>query len=987
MLTLRIIILLSFISLSLSNGQPSIDHIGQPFINNFPARQYKAHPTNFAVVQDKNGILYFGNLWCVLQFDGTLWRSIHLPHGASCNALAIDSDGTIYVGGRNSIGYLKRDSTGAQFYVSLLQDLPAHQRKFNEIWKIAINESGIFFSSYEKLFFRDRKTKKLNVIRENPWYVFAAMDKVYITDKSGLHTFQNNEIIKVPNSEKFNGKFINAISHLGNKLLISTSEDGIYLFDGHKAIWWNAPVNKILRQFNPTKIENINNHHLIICTELNGVFITDMQGNILSHFNKSNGLIDNTVSSFFLDDHDLLWLATYNGIAVVPVFKQVNYINDYNGVSGVPYSSAVYDQKLYLATSEGLFSRSLDGSDSSKKFVRVHNGLVWSLHVVDNKLFCGQAITAFVIDHEKEETLYNEGTWMFLPLSSSTMLMGTYSGLHYLRKENEKWRYDKRLKGFDGSGRSFAVDKMGDIWVVRDNKGISRLRLSSDGDSVTHIKNYSSTEGLPAQNGNTITRLNDQILVTTAKGVYHYDHNTETMVPNKPLNDILMNYGYRSVKKIIADPTGDLWIATSEGSLAKIAYKKDEATLVENTERVRGKLITDFEHIHALGDIMVIGTVDGFAVYKHHMDKAAKLPFSAFVSKIDGQRNTISNGDYGLKAINAPLPYSENTVRFTFACNSYEDLNTNQYQYYLEGFGNEKSWSALTFIPFKEYTNLEPGSYKFHLRAVNFEHQVSNETTVTFTILPPWYRSWWSYLLYALMFTGFNYVFFRRVKHRIEREKKRVAQEKQHQLWMKQKEWEEAMLRNRKQMVALQQEKLEIEKAALQEKEQLIENEKLHERQMMELEKEKLEADIRHKNNELSSLTLHITQKNEMITRIANQLTKTIQESRDEVAVKHLREIKTSLEKGLDSHQEWEKFINHFDIVHEGFLKRLKQQYPDLSTSTLKLCAFIRMRLSSKQIATLMNTVPASVLKARYRLRTKFNLSKETGLEEFLNGF
>jgi hypothetical protein len=89
--------------------------------------------------------------------------------------------------------------------------------------------------------------------------------------------------------------------------------------------------------------------------------------------------------------------------------------------------------------------------------------------------------------------------------------------------------------------------------------------------------------------------------------------------------------------------------------------------------------------------------------------------------------------------------------------------------------------------------------------------------------------------------------------------------------------------------------------------------------------------------------------------------------------------------KSVNSKAEWEKFSDHFDSVHEGFLKKLKQLHPDLSTSTLKLCALIRMRLSSKQIATMMNTAPDSVLKARYRLRMKFNLDKDTGLEEYLN--
>ncbi|MFZ6014600.1 MAG: triple tyrosine motif-containing protein [Bacteroidota bacterium] len=990
MLVLRNIFVLYFLSICSVPAQhrpTPLDRIGQPIVTTFSARQYKAHPTNFAVVQDDQGILYFGNLWCVLQFDGTLWRQIYLPGGASCSALALDTDGTIYVGGRNAIGYLKTDATGRKFYVSLREELPAQENKFNEIWKIAVSPEGIFFSSYERLFFRSRKTGTMRAIRTAPWYVFHALGKTYITDKSGLHHFVNDTIQKVPNSEYFDNKFINAITHLDERLLVCTSEEGIFVFDGQKVKRWDTPINNVIRQFNPTKIENIRNSHLVISTELNGVFITDLQGNIVAHFNKSNGLTANTVSSFFLDQSNMLWLATYNGIALVPIFRQVSYINDYNGVSGIPYSSARYDNKLYLATSEGLFSTPLTSADASPgKFTRVTNGLVWNLQVIDDKLFCGQAITAFTIDHGKIKTIFDEGTWMFAPLNGTTILMCTYGGLHYLKKKNGSWQYEKRLKGFDSPGRTFAIDKMGDVWVSGDHGSLRRLRLTSSGDSVKQTKIFTGAGSHSFKYSSTVLRFHDDMLFTTTAGICYYDYNLESLMLEKSLNAVLAKHGFQNAKKIIPDIPDHLRVVTSEGSIVKVRYTAQGSALQESTERVRGKLITDFEHVNVMDDVITIGTVDGFAVYKADAAQP-ELPFSTHISKIETQRRVISNGHCNLKAIAGAIPYAENTMRFTFASNAYEDLNTNQYQYYLEGFEDKKSWSAPTFIPFKEYTNLDPGNYKLHVRAINFEHRVSEERVVAFTILPPWYRAWWSYLIYGVAFVALNAVVFKRVQRRIEHEKKRVAREKQHQLWLKQKEWEEQMLKNRKQVMVLQQEKFEIERAALQEKEQRMEKEKAHEREIMELEKEKLEADLLHKSNELSSLTLHITQKNEMITRIAGQVAKTIQESNDEAAVKNLLEIKSLLQKGADSSREWQKFIEHFDHVHEGFLKRLKQQHPDLSTTSLKLCAFIRMRLSSKQIATLMNTEPASVLKARYRLRMKFNLTKNTGLEEFLNAF
>jgi ligand-binding sensor domain-containing protein len=994
MFTLRKIFILLFIPFTIiaqtRDVAQRIAEVGQPFITTLSAKTYRSHPNNYDVVQDKNGILYFGNLWCVLQFDGTIWRKIPLSNGSSCTALALDDDGTIYVGGRNSIGYLKTDSIGRKQYVSLVKELPVQDTTFNEIWKIAVSPEGVYFSSYEKLFFKDRRGGRLKIIRNTPWFVFRVSGKTYLTEKAGLFFIENGKIDKVPNAEFFEGKYINAMTSFRDQLLISTSEAGIYFFDGKKAERWNVPLNETLRSSNPTRIQNINDKHLIVSTELNGVFIVDLQGNIISHFHKGNGLPANTVSGFYLDRSNILWLTTYNGIVFVPMFKQINFINDYAGVNGIPYSSAVYDGKLYLATSEGLFFKPLDRRSRDDKFSRVEgvNGLVWNLSVVDDKLFCGHAISSLMIDHGKLKTILDEGTWLFIPCrENGTILMGTYSGLHYLRKVNGNWSYDKKIKGLHVSARYFIQDRLGDLWVSNGNAGVLKLRLNSEGDSVVQTKLFDRSNGFPHEQGNTIVELNDEIFISTVSGIYTYDFEREQLHPADRINLLLKTDFHTDIKKLIAEPPDKLWLIDNEGSIGKLQLSKDTVKFVFNTDLLRGNLISVFEHLHPIDNLLIAGSLDGFALYDQNPSDSIRVPLHAFVTRLETSRHLLLDGNFELTKIPTPVPHAENALKFTFASSSYQDLTKNQYQYYLEGFQNEKEWGKPTYIPYKEYTNLHAGSYTLHLRVVNFENRISDEAILAFEVLPPWYLTWWAYLLYAMVFTVVNYFIFKGFQRRVEREKKRVAQEEQHILWLKQKEWDETNLSNERAMMQLQHEKLAMEQAALEQKQLLIEQEKESERQILEMEKQKLEADLQHKNTELTSLTLHIAQRNEMINKIANQLNKTIEESTDQVAITNLKDIKTSLQKGLISDQDWERFTDHFDTVHEGFLKRLKQQYPDLSSSTLKLCAFIKMRLSAKQIATLMNTAPDSVLKARYRLRTKFNLEKETGLEEFLNNF
>lgn len=218
-------------------------------------------------------------------------------------------------------------------------------------------------------------------------------------------------------------------------------------------------------------------------------------------------------------------------------------------------------------------------------------------------------------------------------------------------------------------------------------------------------------------------------------------------------------------------------------------------------------------------------------------------------------------------------------------------------------------------------------------------------------------------------------------------EKRKLELDKQRKLREKQKEWEEAALKKENELMKLQQEKLEIEATNLHQQQLLLEQKKETERELFAIQQTNLEANLLAKNNELTSLTIHIAQKNEVLSKIKNSLNKTIRDTAEEETRKDLHQIEQVIEKNLNSNKEWEKFCEHFDLVHEGFLKKLQHNYPDLKASSLKLCAYIKMRLTSKQIAVLLNTEPESVIKARYRLRLKFNLQKELSLEEFLNQY
>jgi len=83
--------------------------------------------------------------------------------------------------------------------------------------------------------------------------------------------------------------------------------------------------------------------------------------------------------------------------------------------------------------------------------------------------------------------------------------------------------------------------------------------------------------------------------------------------------------------------------------------------------------------------------------------------------------------------------------------------------------------------------------------------------------------------------------------------------------------------------------------------------------------------------------------------------------------------------------EDWKKFEKNFDYVHNGFIHKLTEGFPELTFSERRMCIYLKVDLASKEIASLLNLSPRSVETVRYRLRKKFGLDREDNLRDFLN--
>lgn len=153
------------------------------------------------------------------------------------------------------------------------------------------------------------------------------------------------------------------------------------------------------------------------------------------------------------------------------------------------------------------------------------------------------------------------------------------------------------------------------------------------------------------------------------------------------------------------------------------------------------------------------------------------------------------------------------------------------------------------------------------------------------------------------------------------------------------------------------------------------------------LEKGKLEDFIRYKQQELTNSTHNIVEKNNLLIEIKDLLQSVYKEVNIDKRDAKLKRILHLIDGNINSETDWAIFENYFLEIHQHFFDKLKTEFPELTPTDLKLCAFIRLNKSTKDIASLMNISYRGAETSRYRLRKKLGLEKSDNLFDLLSRF
>lgn len=945
----------------LSRGQNTI---GLPDITNYYKGGYHAGPQNRQVIQDRNGIMYFANNDGLLTFDGQYWKTYPLPNKSIVRSLAFGTDGKLYVGGQDEFGYFSPAKNGKLEYRSLKSLVPAADRSFTDVWAVYIYNGKIFFQTSEKIY--ALSGQHCTVYKNTHWLFLGQSGSRLVAQDYPRGLLQYRDGVWAPFltlSELPAGGLVTSLTCIGqDSALLTTLKDGVYILSGTTATRLRSPFLESLAGHHITSSALVNREHIALGTNGDGCFIIDLKGSLVQSFSRTEGLQNNNVLDVFLDAEKNLWAALDNGIDFIAYNNAIKHIYPDNQNEGSGYAARIWNNELYVGTSNGLYRVPLyDEGDLSYvkgRFVPVANtrGQVWNLSEVNGQLLLGHHEGAFAINGGVARPVDGStGFWGFMPYSnvlpSSVVVSGTYQGLNFYNYANGRLSPTGVTAPFE-SARFLVMDNE-NIWASHPYKGIYCV---SPAGGRWQVKQYGPKEGIASVNSNFIFRVGGRILVTNEKGVLEYNSQQDRFEPSAYYNNL---FGGKVLRYLKEDASGNLWFVHDKllGMVVNTGAKPEIIYLPELTD----KFVSGFEFVYPVNSSNIfIGGEKGFYHLNFDKYKKNKCPLLVQIRtvKATGERDSLLFGGYRgevndtgarTKPLRARIGHNWNSFHFDYSATAYGQQANIEYSIYLEGFDDKWSeWSGKTE---KEYTKLWPGTYTFHVKARNNLGDESKVSSYTFTVLPPWYLTYWAYALYFLALGAALFGLYRLQKHKYE-EQLRLAEEEQ------------------KRLQYLHQ--LEMEKS---------------EKEIIKLRNEKLEAEIHHKNKELASAAMHLVQKGELFTKVKEELVKLKKTAPAEKGSEDVKKLIRIISEEDRTEEDWEHFALHFDKVHSDFLVALKEHFPKLSPNELKLCAYLRMNLSTKEIAQLMNISVRGVEISRYRLRKKLQIPTETNLFEYLLHF
>jgi class 3 adenylate cyclase len=741
----KFVVLAVAVPLSLSAGfNPET---GSPVLDHYSPDQYGASPQNWAIAQDGRGIMYFGNTSGLLEFDGLSWRTISLKNGSMAKSVGVDQNGTVFVGGQGDLGFLRPDQHGELKFVSILEKIPLEDRKFTDVWRVLPTPGGVYFSANARIFRLDRDGS-IKVWRPATTFGRAiyVLGSLYVkTRELGLLKMEGDKLSPISGGSLFTKIGVSDAVSLEESALIATPA-GLYQLDRTGTVqpfptqadsWFGSNLLYTLRLL-PTG-------QIAAGTLNGGLVLLNRNGAVDRILTKSNGLADDHVESIFADAQGGVWLAGFTGLTRF----NPGLSNFPASLEGDATPMARQDGHMFVGTSAGLFR--LETADrQAPRFERVA-GIeypVWTLQPRGKDLLAATDRGVFQVSGAQATRILagpTIGTWdvSLSHREPGIIYSAGQAGVSMLRESGDAWEKAAEFAPAAQEFRTVLEGADGRVWATT-RDAIWRIDFRQQ---PVRAEKFGTAEGVPVVPGGWISvrRLQDHVTFATSRGLRRYSESLKRFVTDETLGHEFAD-GSRDVFNLFEEPSGNVWVTGEKYHDLLLRHPNGYKPYPMPLESAGIKEIF-WMSVDDDGTVWITGAKGVLYRWERALAGDPEKNFSVRTRLIQiNQKDTLYGGAGAIEW--QRLPWRDNNIHFEFAAPFYEHPAAVEYQTLLEG--SDRAWSPWSHKASGDYTHLPEGSYRFQVRARSPHGAISEESTITFGVLPPWYRTWWAYTIYLI---------------------------------------------------------------------------------------------------------------------------------------------------------------------------------------------------------------------------------------------
>jgi signal transduction histidine kinase/DNA-binding NarL/FixJ family response regulator len=566
------------------------------------------------------------------------------------------------------------------------------------------------------------------------------------------------------------------------KLLIGTRDSGFYIYDGGKMEPFVTEADEYLKINQLSHGIRLESGDFALATRLGGLVIIDAGGRLKQIHTRDAGLLDDYVRYVHQDSQGNLWLALDKGIAKIEYHSPLSIIDDRCGLPGIVLSVVGHGpgNDIYTGTTRGLYRRI---SPTRHQQVPGMSAYCWWLLSTGDSLLAAADNGVFQVEQDNVRQVIPNPSYVLhhSRRDKNRVWVGTNQGLVSLAaapNAPRRWQLEHKFANIDQDIRTIAEDNSGVLWLGTLSQGVIALRFPTPG----RIDDYQANRCEPPAAGSLkeahVFFAAGHVMIAAPTGISRWDEKNGRLVPDLTLGKRFASGKHgEQIFRIAEDNQKHIWFHSRNRNMHAIP-REDGGFAIHDKPFLRiPRVQVNAIYPDPVENRVWFANNDGLICFDRTMKKNYRQPVPVYI------RNVLADGRLvfdGFRAAHGPgpgipfpiIPYEDRNLRFQFASPYFENETAVRFQSFLEGY--DSGWSEWSSEPRKDYTNLDPGTYTFRVRAENIYREQSPEDAFGFRILPPWHQTWWAFVSYGILFFLLMYTIIRWRSLKLEREKERL---------------------------------------------------------------------------------------------------------------------------------------------------------------------------------------------------------------------